>query len=457
VLGIILLGWIVYAGCREQLEAYLVKVQFDATAAHQIAGFSIQQMGWFVLSFAVAAALTLWLIKGGFAGSRARGGIFALGLLLVLDLGRANLPWVVYWELDDKYLDNPIIESLRDKPYEHRVTVVPMSPTGEAGARYNTLITQMFRVEWLQHELPYFNVQCLDNVQMPRKSEALFDYEKEFQPTNQSQTIPLITRRWELTNTRYMFGVVGVEDYLNYHLAGTGNQLRIVQRFKLVPKPGAVAPIRIENMTAALDERGPLALFEFTGALPRVKLYSNWQVNTNDQSTLNLLVDRAFDPRRLVLVSNPIPAPGASATNDNPGTAEIVSYAPKHLVIEADTRVDSVLLLNDRHDPNWNVQVDGRPAPLLRCNYLVRGVALTPGAHRVEFRFQPPYKLLYVSLSAVLVALGLFGVVVLPAKQQAKVPVTAAPKAPGPQTAQPRKKSAPAATPASKLAPNPKR
>jgi len=42
---------------------------------------------------------------------------------------------------------------------------------------------------------------------------------------------------------------------------------------------------------------------------------------------------------------------------------------------------------------------------LLRCNYLMRGVALPPGAHTVEFRFAPPVNTLYVSLAALVVGL----------------------------------------------------
>jgi len=69
------------------------------------------------------------------------------------------------------------------------------------------------------------------------------------------------------------------------------------------------------------------------------------------------------------------------------------------------------LLLNDRFDPDWNVRVDGQRAKLLRCNYIMRGVYLTPGVHRVEFRFQPPFRTLYVSLAALGVGLLLLGVV----------------------------------------------
>ena len=48
--------------------------------------------------------------------------------------------------------------------------------------------------------------------------------------------------------------------------------------------------------------------------------------------------------------------------------------------------------------------MDGKPAPVLRCNYIMRGVYLTPGRHRVEFRFQPQQTALYISLTGL--ALG---------------------------------------------------
>jgi hypothetical protein len=67
------------------------------------------------------------------------------------------------------------------------------------------------------------------------------------------------------------------------------------------------------------------------------------------------------------------------------------------------------LLLNDKWDPNWKVSVDGQPASLLRCNFIMRGVALSQGKHTVEFRFDPPHGTLYVSLAGIVLALGLCG------------------------------------------------
>ena len=68
-----------------------------------------------------------------------------------------------------------------------------------------------------------------------------------------------------------------------------------------------------------------------------------------------------------------------------------------------------MLLLNDRYDAKWKVTVNGRPAPLLRCNYVMRGVALPVGEQRVEFRFEPSTRSLYVSLMAIVLALLAIG------------------------------------------------
>jgi uncharacterized membrane protein YfhO len=166
-------------------------------------------------------------------------------------------------------------------------------------------------------------------------------------------------------------------------------------------------------LTAVIVTNGPYALFEFTGALPRAKLYSNWQVSTNDRATLSELASAAFDPEQQVIVANPLPASAPGPANQSGGTVQFVSYEPKRIVLHAEASKLAVLLLNDRFDPNWNVSVDGKPEKVLRCNYLMRGVYLQPGSHAVEFRFTPPVGPLYVSIAAVVLGLCLCGFLAL--------------------------------------------
>jgi hypothetical protein len=423
-LGASLLAWLVYASSRQSLEQYLQTVHFDEAKARAIAGFSICQPGWFVLFLALAAGLMLLIFSGSFAGTRAKWGAGLLGLLLVADLGRANEPWVVYRDYKQQYASNPIIDRLREKPYEHRVATLPFNTPAQFA-----LLGRLYRGQWLQHLFPYYNIQSLDTVQMPRTPQDVAAFEKALTPRDAASSLPLMIRAWQLTNTRYLLGPAGYCFSLNREYDPAHPPFRMAERFNLEPRARFTRAAPLEQLAAVPATNGSYALIELTEALPRAKLYSNWQIVTNDQAVLAQLPAPSFDPERSVFVTDGLPAaPPASGTNDNPGTVEFVSYAPKNIVLRTDGTAPSVMLLNDRFDPNWKVRVDGKPEPLLRCNYIMRGVYLASGAHTVEFRFEPPVGPLYVSLAAIGVGLLLFGFSLVTARRSdLQVPVRTLP------------------------------
>ena len=185
----------------------------------------------------------------------------------------------------------------------------------------------------MQHFFPYYNVQCLDIIQMPRMAEDLKAYLTALAPSGGPDTAHLITRRWELSNTRWLLGAAGYLEVMNQQLDPAKHRFQIVQRFEIVPKPGISQAHRLEELTAVAREDGRYALFEFTGALPRVKLYSNWQVSTNDPENLKTLTAPNFDPEKTVLISTPQKnLPTISTNETSPGTVAFKSYAPKKLV-----------------------------------------------------------------------------------------------------------------------------
>ena len=386
VLGLSLVAWIIYASFREPLERHIQTGGFDEQQAHLIAAFSIGQAGWFVLRFALAAGLLTLILGGVFAGPRAKWGAWLLGLLVVFDLGRANLPWIVHWDYRQKYATNDVIEFFREKPYEHRVAALRFP-----GPQQPSLLDTLYHIEWAQHHFLYYNIQSLDIVQQPRMPENLAAFETALRPQG-SNTLFRMTRRWQLTNTRYLLGSASSLDPLNAELDPALHRFRIARSFEIVPR--GQSPAKLEDLTAVFNTNGQYAIFEFFGALPRAKIYSHWQVITNDQATLEQLGSASFDPEQTVLVNTALPGSQATESADRnaaqEGTVEFASYASKHIVLKTKADFASVLLLNDRFDPAWRVIVDGQPASLLRCNYIMRGVQLAPGTHIVEFTFQIP-------------------------------------------------------------------
>ncbi|HVU26908.1 MAG TPA: hypothetical protein VHG71_04140 [Verrucomicrobiae bacterium] len=440
VLVVSLLAWAIYFLQKPAFIGYLQTVGFDEATAKEIAVFSVRQVGWFILFFTLAAGLFAFILSGAFAGRRARWAGILLIALLVVDLGRANLPWIVYWDYKQKYdIDpndsanstNPIINFLRDKPYEHRVAVL------QGQSPFNAL----YNIEWAQHHFPYYNIQSLDKIQMPRMPADLEAYESALSPNAAPDSVYLLARHWQLTNTRYLLGLAGYLNSLNEQLDPARHRFSIIRRFAVGLKPGVTEfHQRTDELTAYPGDDGQYALFDFAGALPRAKLYSHWQVaqvstntlqpwvksvqqsvprewgvalaqqNTNDLATLYTLASADFDPEQTVLVTpNFSAATAVNATNANSGTVEFKNYTPKDIVFDTQAAAPSILLFNDKYDPNWRVTMDGKPAELLRCNFIMRGVYLTPGNHTVEFQFRIPNGPLYVSLAAIGVGIFLCG------------------------------------------------
>ncbi len=405
-LGAGLLGWLLYASSRpqfaQQLAAQFAREQagqLTPEAATQMAqsilGFSLTEVGWFVLFLSLTVAVLGLVFCGVLAGRRARWAGLCLGLLLVVDLARANIPWIVYWNFDDKYATNPVFDALRQNAHEHRVAVLPLQINKEL-----SLLQQLYQVEWLQNAFRYFNIQSLDIVQDPRPSLDNLVYREVLQ----GQSLAARLRLWQLTNTRYLLGLSGLAEALNQQLDPTQKRFRESLPFGLAQDQAGGAIHVVTNTP------GPFAVIEFTGALPRAKLYAHWQIVTNGNDTLQRLADPAFDPNQTVLLTAAEDAPPRPTTTNAPaGTVTFASYAPKQVTLQTQSDAPALLLLNDKYDPNWTVAVDGRSQPLLRANFLMQGVALPAGAHTVALAFHVSLLPLWVSLLGLALTVGLLG------------------------------------------------
>ena len=400
--GLMLLGSLIFGASKKLLGINIASRGFDPAAAQAMASFSAIEIILSALLLGVGVLLIAKVMRGNAAAKWA----VALGLLILIDLTRANSPWVQYDDYKHKYEgNNPLISTLAKSPHEGRVTISPL-PSG--------LLNQLYRIEWLQHQFLYNNVQSLDLVQMPRMATDHEAFERRFTITGDTNTHYLAGRRWELTNTRWILGGTNDVAFFNRQFDPAKGRFTVASNFVVGLRPGTKNPNApgTEDFTTQFNSAGPYSLIRFDGALPRARLYSQWQVQTNDATTLETLAKREFDPQATVIVNAPI-APSTAALGQAAGEVITQSYWPKEIRLTAQATDDSVLLLNDHWSAHWRVTVDGQPSELLRCNYVMRGVRLSPGSHEVVFRFQPPMTWLYVSLASLLGGFGLLGFVIV--------------------------------------------
>ena len=401
-----------FAAKKGNFETFLQTQAIDANSAKAIGHFAMGELTIYLLLLLFATGAIL-LIQSGFWGKNTgkwAGGILAL--FLIADFGHANGPWVKYWDYTDKYATNPIIDFLKENPHEHRVSMPQIFQLGQGF----TMMQQMYGMEWTQHLFPYHHIQTIDITQEPRMLEE----NKKYRETVSAFNPQTLVRLWELTNTKYIIGVGGAfAKQFGPQLDRGRNRFRLHTAFNIIPKKPGAQPKMLQELTVQVATNGSLGLVEFTGALPRAKLYSNWSVITNDTEALSMLTNAVFDPHQSVIVANEIPLPKTAGVN-NGGQVSITSYGPREIALDALAIRKSVLLLNNKFSPKWKVYVDEKPAELLRCNFLMRGVMLEPGQHKVVFRFEPQPPALIITVLSLVGGLALLVLAIVQPRRKAE-------------------------------------
>jgi hypothetical protein len=137
-------------------------------------------------------------------------------------------------------------------------------------------------------------------------------------------------------------------------------------------------------------------IYEVPNVLSRAALFHAAEVLPDDQ-VLSRLQDPASDIRKKVVLSQESlsgqdPAIiGALTAADGPpfSDARISLYTPQRVRVEASASGPAVLMLNDTNYPGWHAYVNGKLAPIIRADYLFRGVIVPGGTSTVEFVYEP--------------------------------------------------------------------
>jgi hypothetical protein len=151
----------------------------------------------------------------------------------------------------------------------------------------------------------------------------------------------------------------------------------------LIGKKGV--PLDRDKFELAFDGDPELSVFRNVRALPRVFLVAGAVDAPDHERAYELVHAPDFDPRAYAVVEG---AAGSDARGPA-GEARLAVYRSSALTVEVAPTRPGLLVLSEVWYPGWSATVDGRPAPVLRADYLFRAVPVAPGDRRVELRFEP--------------------------------------------------------------------
>jgi hypothetical protein len=137
-------------------------------------------------------------------------------------------------------------------------------------------------------------------------------------------------------------------------------------------------------------------VLENRSVLPKAWLVAAAGVVEDPRRALAVLQNPGFNPWRTAVIENPPPIPLADPDAPPPGETgrvKVVRYEGDRIDIEAAPTRNALLVLGEKYYRGWRAAVDGKGVQIHPVNHVLRGVYLTPGAHRVEFIFDPlPFK-----------------------------------------------------------------
>lgn len=388
--GLSIFGLLFFISSGDKLVEYMQKTGITAQVANVTLGASV----WEILVY-IALLMLGMVVMAFFLGRQLsqKQVVILCGISLLLLMGdfyRSNCPWVVFYNYQERLQKDALLEFLTDKPKTERVTFIPSSDD------LSKYLSQLYSVEWMQQEFPHYNISTLESWMEPRKLMDKIIFQSAF-ATN---TI----RYWEMTGARYILGVKGFAEVLNK--AWDPEKKRFSERtyfdFQSVPAPRYALSVPSEN--------GPYTVIDFAGAIPRLALYSHWETMASDQTVLQRLSDKKFDPEQTVLVdaitATEAELPLCGNTAEPFTRLEYETYSPLKFSVQLKgVTKDSILLINDRFNPKWHAYVDGKQVEVLRCNYIGRGIRIPAGDHQVEMRFEQNTFFFYVSLLAMVIGL----------------------------------------------------
>ena len=205
------------------------------------------------------------------------------------------------------------------------------------------------------------------------------------------------------------------------HVLDLLNTTRVVTFANLATTP-ALDAVQSKSAGDALDAARWQTEQEFDGivilrnlhAQPRAWLVGEAEAVDGEEALHRIRGEsnHAFDPRRTALLevaANELPTLAGGELPPE-SAARIVEYQPSRLVIETSAPMATVLVVSEMIYPGWEATVDGTSTRIHATDYLLRGVVVPAGAHRVEMRYTAPAARngAIISVFSLLIVGGLF-------------------------------------------------
>jgi hypothetical protein len=278
----------------------------------------------------------------------------------------------------------------------------------EVGHNRTAMATQDgFYNLWLTYLFPYHGIPSVNVTQLPRPPA---DYTAFWNAVKDP------VRLWKLTAVSHVLAHGPVAAQLRANPAWAA-QLEPAWAYQPMDDGrGGVA-----TRSVPVNATAPEVVLRMKQIPPRVAAVSSWR-EVSDEEALKTLADPSFVPYSSVLLAPGSAVPGPPSGDPGPPVqVELTRMVPGRYEFTVANHGPVVVRVAEKHDPDWKATVDGKPASVIRCDYMFQGIALgEAGTHAVVLRYAPSALPIWLQGAGILAGLGSLVWLALPRRR--KVP-----------------------------------
>ncbi len=94
-----------------------------------------------------------------------------------------------------------------------------------------------------------------------------------------------------------------------------------------------------------------------------------------------------FDPHKYAVVEG---AQNLKASPDTTAKVSVTTYRPREIDMKTSRKTDGFLVLSEIYYPaGWKASIDGKEVPIVKTNYILRGLSVPAGNHTITLTFNP--------------------------------------------------------------------
>ncbi|MFW6018958.1 MAG: YfhO family protein [Bacteroidales bacterium] len=126
------------------------------------------------------------------------------------------------------------------------------------------------------------------------------------------------------------------------------------------------------------------------GAMGNAWFVPEYEIVANPDSAIMALND--FDPAKTAIIEkeHADPVKGEQFSDDENAEITLEDYKPNHLTYKSASDKKQLAVFSEIYYPEgWEVTIDGEEAEHFRVNYILRGMVIPAGKHKIEFSFEP--------------------------------------------------------------------